>query len=314
MVGGEVGEIFEPEIAGAGEFRMEFPFQAADLIDGVVDETDHVELVEGEGGVGQMIANAFDESLGHVGADLGNRLWISLMGAEVLSEGGDGGGIFAGSDEQDFALLEIDEQGNVVLAAAGSGLIDADLSDGGMVGLAAGRIHVMVEDAPNQGVVFTDQARGGQDRHGLDESEDEGFKQQGEAAVRPSPGYVDTVYAAPRTLDAGGAGVEKGLVLEEVQVAPSEGFGIVGFAGSGAEGTSKGSAARKVEVEIEASGFDGETAMVNQPGWQQPQRRLEQFVFVHVVEGSVRIAGCRQGAKAAAGRQMDEQTGGELWE
>ena len=108
---------------------------------------------------------------------------ISLMGLEVLGESGDGGGIFAGSDEQDFALVKIDEQGNVVLAAAGGGLIDADLSDGGMVGFAARRIHVMVEDAPNQGVVFTDQARGSQDGHGLDELEDEGFKQQGEAAV-----------------------------------------------------------------------------------------------------------------------------------
>jgi hypothetical protein len=29
-----------------------------------------------------------------------------------------------------------------------------------MVGLAARRIHIMMEDAPNQGVVFTDEARG----------------------------------------------------------------------------------------------------------------------------------------------------------
>ena len=109
LVGGEVVGILEPDIAGAGEFRMELTFQAADCIDGVVDQADDVELVEGKGGVGQMIVHAFDEGLGHVGADLGNGLGISLMGAEVLSEGGDGGGIFAGSDEQDFALVEIDE-------------------------------------------------------------------------------------------------------------------------------------------------------------------------------------------------------------
>jgi hypothetical protein len=88
---------------------MELPLQAADFVDGIVDETDNVELVEGQGGVGQMIANAFDEGLGHVGADLGNGLRISLMGAEVLSESGHGGGILAGSDEQDFALFRIDE-------------------------------------------------------------------------------------------------------------------------------------------------------------------------------------------------------------
>jgi len=183
------------------------------------------------------------------------------------------------------------------VAAAGRGLIDAYLSDGGMVSLSAGRIHVMVEDAPNQSVMFPNQTRSSQDGHGLGELDDEGFKQQGEAGVGPGPGYIYTVYAAQGTLDAWGAGVEIGLVLEEVQVAPREDVGVVGLAGSGAEGTSKGGAAREVEVDVEASGFDGETAMINQPGWQQPQGRLEQFVFV---QGSVRIAGSGQVAKAAA--------------
>src|ERR1035438_208113 len=109
-----------------------------------------------------------------------------------------------------------------------------------MVGLAAGRIHVRVEDAPNAGVVFTDQARGRPDGHGLDELDKEGFKQQGETAVGSGPGDVDAVNAAPGTLDAGGTGVEQGSVLEEVQVAPSESLGVVGFAGSGAEGTREG--------------------------------------------------------------------------
>src|ERR1019366_7449444 len=43
LVGGEVVGILEPEIAGAGEFRMELTFQAADFIDGVVDQADDVE-------------------------------------------------------------------------------------------------------------------------------------------------------------------------------------------------------------------------------------------------------------------------------
>jgi len=80
LTGREVVGVLEPDIAGAGEFRMELTFQAPDLIDGFVDEADDVELVEGEGGVGQMIAHAFDEGLRHVGADLGNGLGISLMG------------------------------------------------------------------------------------------------------------------------------------------------------------------------------------------------------------------------------------------
>ena len=156
---------------------MEFPFLAADFIDGVVDEADDMELIEGQGGIGKVIANALDEGGRHIGADLGNGLRVSLMGTEVGDESGNGAGILAGSDEQDFALLEIDEQRNVVLAAAGSGLIDTDLSDRGMVGLAARRIHVMVDDTPNEGVVFTDQGRGTANGHGLDQLEDEGLEQ-----------------------------------------------------------------------------------------------------------------------------------------
>jgi hypothetical protein len=73
------------------------------------------------------------------------------------------------------------------------------------------------------------------------------------------------VDATSGTLDAWGAGVKKGLVLEEVQVTPSEGFGVVGLRGSGTEGTSKTGAARKVQIDVEASGLDGETAMADQP-------------------------------------------------
>jgi len=52
LVGGEISGILKPDIAGAGEFGMELTFQAADFVDGVVDEADDVELVKGQGGVG----------------------------------------------------------------------------------------------------------------------------------------------------------------------------------------------------------------------------------------------------------------------
>jgi hypothetical protein len=81
----------------------------------------------------------------------------------------------------------------------------------------------------------------------------------------PSPGHGNSVDATSGTLDAWCAGVKEGLVLEEVQVAPREGLGVVGLGRFGAEGTSKTGAARKVQVKVEASGLDGETAMVNQP-------------------------------------------------
>src|SRR5207248_7062966 len=129
LFGGEIGGVLEPDIAGAGEFGMVFAFEAADLIDGIVDEADDVELVEGNVCVGEVFGSAFFEGGGHVGADIGDGEGITVVGLEVWGEGGDGGGILAGGDEQNFALGEIDEEGNVVLAAAGGGFINADLGD-----------------------------------------------------------------------------------------------------------------------------------------------------------------------------------------
>ena len=233
-----------------------------------------------------MFAYAADESFRHIDADLGNGLRISLMGLDVLGEGGDGGGIFAGSDEQHFSLLQIDKEGNVILAAAGSGLIDADRSDGRMVGLATRRVHVMIDDAPQAGVVFTGQAGDSQDGHGLGELDNEGFKQQGEAAFGPGPGDGDAVDTAEGTCDAGSAGVEKGLVLEEVQVAPGERLGVVGLAvRGGADRARKDGASREVEEDVEAPGLDGETATVDEPRGEQTQGGLQELVFGHRVFG-----------------------------
>ena len=88
---------------------MVFTFQAADFVDGVIDKADDVELVKGDGSIRQLPGNAFDEGGRHVDADLGNGFRIAPMGLEVLSNGSDGGGILAGSDEQNLALLQIDE-------------------------------------------------------------------------------------------------------------------------------------------------------------------------------------------------------------
>lgn len=148
--------------------------------------------------------------------------------------------------------------------------VNADLSDLGVVGLAARQVHVMVDYPPKQRVVFTDQASGGEDDHHFGKLHYKGFEEQGKTAVRSGPRNSDAVDAATGTLDAGSAGVEIGLMLEEVEVAPSQGFRIVGLDGGGANGTRESGAAWKVEMNVETSRLDGKTATIHQPGWQEP--------------------------------------------
>jgi len=100
LLGGvEIGCILQPDIAASGEFGMVLPFDAADFVDSVIDEADDVKLVKGDGSVGQLLGNAFDEGRRHIDADFGNGFGIALMGLEILSECSDRGGILARSDE-----------------------------------------------------------------------------------------------------------------------------------------------------------------------------------------------------------------------
>src|ERR1022692_2526048 len=123
---------------------MVFAFLAADFLDGVVDQADDMEFVEGDLGVGQACNDPLGEGLRHVGADFGDGLGIAAVGLEVFGESSDGGGVLARGGEQHLALLQIDEKGNVFLATPGGGFIHAALGDCGMVGFGAGCVHVVV--------------------------------------------------------------------------------------------------------------------------------------------------------------------------
>ena len=105
------------------------------LIDGVIDNLDGVELVEGDGCIGQVLGGALDEGGTHIDADLADRLGIAAMCRQIFGEGRDGVGVLALGGEQHPGLVDIDKQRDVVVAAPGRGLVDGDL--GHLRGVAA---------------------------------------------------------------------------------------------------------------------------------------------------------------------------------
>jgi hypothetical protein len=90
--------------------------QTADLIDRVVDETDDMELVEGDLGVGQIFSDAFGKGLRQVGADFGNGGGFATMSRQVRSERGDGGRVFTRGRKQNLPLVQINKQRDIGLA------------------------------------------------------------------------------------------------------------------------------------------------------------------------------------------------------
>ena len=132
---GERRRVAQPEIAGVCEEEaLGFLLVAADAVDGIVDDLDSVELVEGHGGVGQTVGGALDEGGAHADADLSDGVRVAAMGSEIGSEGLEGAGVLAGNGEQHAGTIEIGEQGDVVVATAGRGLVEGDAVDGGEIG------------------------------------------------------------------------------------------------------------------------------------------------------------------------------------
>ena len=56
-------------------------------------------------------------------------------------------------------------------------------------------------------------------------------------------------------------------MLEEIEVAPSQGFRILGIGVVGVEGARESGAAWKVEMKVETPRLDGKSATIHQPGW-----------------------------------------------
>ena len=76
---GQTLAILEQHPAQALEAGIGFLFEAAGFIDGGRGMSDDVELVEGDTGIGQMLAHALDEGRRHVDADAGDLLGLGLV-------------------------------------------------------------------------------------------------------------------------------------------------------------------------------------------------------------------------------------------
>ncbi len=90
----QVGRIAQPYIACATQHTLSLLLGPPHLIDGIVDDLD-----------------------GHVDADLIDRFGVTAMCCQIIGESGDGGGVLALGGEQHAGLVDIDEQGDVVVAA-----------------------------------------------------------------------------------------------------------------------------------------------------------------------------------------------------
>ena len=212
----QVGGIAQPDVACAAQRGLRLLFGASDLIDRLVDDFDGVELVEGDGGLGQVVGDALDEGRAHIDADFADGLGHAAMGCKVLGECGDRAGVAAFGGEQHPGLLDIDEQRDIVVASPRGGFVDGDPRDASGIGARPRLIDVVMDQAPQFCVVLADDPGDGLDGHGRDHGHHHGLEQQGEAAIGPRPWRGDLLDAALLAAHPRHTGVQIGLVLKEM--------------------------------------------------------------------------------------------------
>jgi len=97
--GGEEGAIPQQHPALALETWVELLVDATHRVDRFRGMGNDVELIEGDLGMGQMLADPADEVRGHVDADRLDLERLAVMCTQICLESLDGGGILAHGDE-----------------------------------------------------------------------------------------------------------------------------------------------------------------------------------------------------------------------
>ena len=138
---------------------------AADLVDGIVDQLDRMELVEGDFSFGKVFRDALYVGAAHVAAYFLDAGRIGVVIVDVIREPSNSRRIVAFGDVDDFPGVHVDEQRDVVLTALGRGFIDGDAPQLGEVHARHRRIDVMLNDTPQTRVVLANEAGSSGDRH-----------------------------------------------------------------------------------------------------------------------------------------------------
>jgi hypothetical protein len=151
---------------------------------------------------------------------------------------------------------------------------------------------VVVQQAPQPGVVLADQLGDGFDRHLGEHRHQQGLKQQREAAFGPRPSKRDLAHAVGRAGDPGHTGVQVGPVLEEVQVPPGLVAGVMHRTGSSvALGAGKPDALGEVQVQVQTLAIGAELGAHHPPGFRQAKSSLEQIDLRHPQSFPIRWEG-----------------------
>src|SRR5581483_81935 len=139
----------------------------------------------------------------------------------------------------------------------------ADLT---VIALGPSGIDVMMDDAPEPRVVFTDDPAHRRDRHVRSHGHDQSFEQKRESTAFPRPGHLNQPFAASAAVHSRDTRRQNRLVLEEVQMPPAALLGVVRLAPHcSAFGTRERSTTLEIDRDLEPSFFRVQFIAADEP-------------------------------------------------
>ena len=209
-------EVLRPfeQIVLAGLF---FPY----LSNRVVDEFRYVELVERYGRIRKVLAYALDERRGHVAGYVRYLFRIATVSEKVVLESFHHSTVLPLRHENRFRFNDIDDDGDVLVAAFHACLVHADHLQLGIILATAGLVDIGPENTPYLVVVLFHQTGHGVDRHLDAKLEHQRLEKHREPEPLAFPRSLDQPSLPVGKLDTGDAADEETLVLKKIQMPPA---------------------------------------------------------------------------------------------
>jgi hypothetical protein len=228
LVAAPVIAVFQPDITAAFELGDSLDLLAADFIDGLVDQLNDVEFGEGDRGPWEMLVESGEVAGGHVDTNITDLLGTGIVGLQIIGELRHDIGLTPLASEQQTWGIEVVKQADLVVSAPCGGLVDTDGGGTREVFLRARLVNVVIQGSPDTHIADTKQLCNLTNRHRLAQGHQQRLHQQRETAGGARPGDLDLGrLGTGSTTYARHLGMENGLILEEVQMAPGAFLGIV---------------------------------------------------------------------------------------
>lgn len=272
----EIGLVEEPELPRPLESVIvlgleSLVLRSSHLIDCLSQVLGDMELVVHEFGVRGLVGHCVGvggEHVGGHGLDL-----LPLLDRQCLEDRFRGGLGSLGGDVQDTGAVDVGEDGDVVVPFPKALLVDADVANGCCLASLKASFDGTIHD--RLGRIPGESEEGGRGLDGaarLQNFDGEGFEEQGETTVLPSPWWHDRLHSMVRAAALRQPSDQLRRELHRVEVPPAPLFRVVGQTTGNAAFRAGNARADVHKADFDSPLIEAEVNSIDSPGVVEAQQ------------------------------------------